>query len=139
MTITVTWQGLITFGAGLGAIATIIAFVAKGVRWVDRQKEQDKDIKQVSSDHDADIKKLQDDYDRKIDELRGEVSKQIDDLRLEVAKQFASINDELSVLCYGMRACLSGLHEQGCNGPVTTGLDKLNAHLNKSAHNKEVL
>jgi hypothetical protein len=33
-----------------------------------------------------------------------------------------------------MRACLSGLKEQGCNGPVTQALDALEKHLNKQAH-----
>ena len=31
-------------------------------------------------------------------------------------------------------ACLKGLKEQGCNGPVTEALNKLEKHLNQAAH-----
>ena len=48
--------------------------------------------------------------------------------------ELAAIRTELQVLCFGMRACLSGLKEQGCNGPVTQALDELEKHLNKQAH-----
>lgn len=49
-------------------------------------------------------------------------------------KELAAIRAELQMLCYGLRACLSGLKEQGCNGEVTTALEGLNKHLNKQAH-----
>lgn len=49
-------------------------------------------------------------------------------------EELAAIRSELQVLCFGMRACLSGLKEQGCNGPVTQALDALEKHLNKQAH-----
>ena len=49
-------------------------------------------------------------------------------------KELAAIRAELQVLCFGVRACLSGLHEQGCNGPVSQALDKLDKHLNEKAH-----
>ncbi len=35
---------------------------------------------------------------------------------------------------YGLRGALQGLVEQGCNGPCKDALDKLDKHLNKSAH-----
>lgn len=37
-------------------------------------------------------------------------------------------------ICYGLRGALQGLVEQGCNGPCKDALDKLDKHLNKSAH-----
>lgn len=49
-------------------------------------------------------------------------------------EELMAIRSELQVLCFGMRACLSGLKEQGCNGPVTQALDALEKHLNKQAH-----
>ena len=49
-------------------------------------------------------------------------------------EELAAIRAELQVLCFGMRACLSGLKEQGCNGPVTQALDALEKHLNRQAH-----
>lgn len=44
------------------------------------------------------------------------------------------IQEEQTLLCYGIRACLQGLIEQGCNGPVHDALDKLDKHLNQKAH-----
>ena len=49
-------------------------------------------------------------------------------------EELAAISSELQVLCFGVRACLSGLREQGCNGRVTEALDKLDKHLNEKAH-----
>ncbi len=42
--------------------------------------------------------------------------------------------EEQTLLCYGMRACLMGLIEQGCNGPCKDALAKLEKHLNVAAH-----
>lgn len=47
-----------------------------------------------------------------------------------------SIQEEQTLICYGILACLKGLKEQGCNGPVTTALDKLEKHLNQAAHGR---
>lgn len=52
-------------------------------------------------------------------------------------EELLAIRAELQVLCFGMRACLSGLKEQGCNGPVTEALSALDKHLNKLAHKRE--
>lgn len=49
-------------------------------------------------------------------------------------KELEAIRAELQLLCYGQRACLSGLKEQGCNGPVTEALAALDKHLNRAAH-----
>lgn len=50
------------------------------------------------------------------------------------SKLISDIQDEQTLLCYGIRACLQGLAEQGCNGPVHEALDKLDKHLNQKAH-----
>ena len=42
-----------------------------------------------------------------------------------------------ALICYGILACLKGLKEQGCNGPVTAALDKIEKHLNQAAHEGE--
>lgn len=44
MTLTLTWQSIITAGAVLGALGVVIGVFVKAVRWVDRQKKQDKEI-----------------------------------------------------------------------------------------------
>lgn len=45
-----------------------------------------------------------------------------------------SIKDEQEVLTKGILACLKGLHEQGCNGPVTKSIQEIEEHLNAKAH-----
>lgn len=47
-----------------------------------------------------------------------------------------AIRREQSLICYGVLACLKGLKEQGCNGPVSDALDKLEKHLNQAAHDE---
>lgn len=51
--------------------------------------------------------------------------------------ELAAIRKEQTLICYGVLACLKGLKEQGCNGPVTAALDKLEKHLNQAAHEEE--
>lgn len=45
-----------------------------------------------------------------------------------------AIEDEQTLLCYGLRGALQGLVEQGCNGPCKDALSKLEKHLNQKAH-----
>ena len=45
-----------------------------------------------------------------------------------------SIKDELCLLTYGVLACLKGLAEKGCDGPVTDATEKIEKHLNQQAH-----
>lgn len=52
-------------------------------------------------------------------------------------EELAAIRSELTLLCYGLKACLQGLAEQGCDGPVHEALDKLDKHLNQAAHGRE--
>ena len=45
-----------------------------------------------------------------------------------------AIKDEQTLLTYGVLACLKGLKEQGCDGPVTKAINDIEKHLNKQAH-----
>ena len=47
-----------------------------------------------------------------------------------------SMREEQTLQCYCILACLKGLAEQGCNGPVHEGIDKMEKYLNKKAHNQ---
>ena len=51
-------------------------------------------------------------------------------------KIIRDIQEEQTLLCYGIRACLQGLAEQGCDGPVHDALDRLDRHLNQKAHSE---
>ena len=46
----------------------------------------------------------------------------------------AELKAELSLLTHGVLACLKGLREQGCNGPVTEAIQTIEADLNRRAH-----
>ena len=101
MQITLTWQTIITASAFLGAVVAIATYFSKIVRWVDRQKKQDEDIKALRKHHEEDM---------------------------------VIIKEENTLLVFGILACLKGLREQGCNGPVTETIDKIEKYLNQKAH-----
>lgn len=48
-----------------------------------------------------------------------------------------SMQEEQTLICYGLRGALQGLIEQGCNGPCKEALAKLDKHLNQKAHNQD--
>lgn len=102
MQITLTWQTVITAAAFIGAIVAIITYFSKVVRWFDKQKKQDSDIKEIRKHHEDDM---------------------------------AIVKREQTLLVYGVLACLKGLREQGCNGPVTEAINKIEKYLNETAHN----
>ena len=101
MQITLTWQALITASAVVGAVVALVAYFAKIVRWVDKHKKQDEDIKALRDTHMADMNHMK---------------------------------QEQTLIVYGLLACLKGLKEQGCNGPVTEAINKIEKHLNERAH-----
>ena len=90
MTVEISWNTIITGAALIAAIIAILSNFAKGVRWLDRQRTQDEEIKAIKS--------------------------------------------EQTIITYGLLACLKGLKEQGCDGPVTDAIDKIEKHLNIKAH-----
>lgn len=49
-------------------------------------------------------------------------------------KDISAIKAEQTLLTYGVLACLKGLKEQGCNGPVTEAISKIEKHINQMAH-----
>ena len=53
-------------------------------------------------------------------------NKQDDDIK--------TIKEEQKILTTGVLACLKGLKEQGCDGPVTEAISSIEEHLNKEAH-----
>lgn len=65
----------------------------------------------------------QNDQDSRIAELSARHDKDIHELKTE-----------MQLLTYGILAALKGLSEQGCNGPVTEAIDKIEKHINERAH-----
>ena len=93
MEVTIGADAVIQAGALLGALGALGGLGLWCVRFVERQKRQDKEL--------------------------------------------AAIRREQTLICYGVKACLQGLREQGCNGPVSEALKKLDEHLNQAAHEEE--
>ena len=48
------------------------------------------------------------------------------------------IQEEQTLICYGLRVALQGLIEQGCDGPCKDALNLLDKHLNKEAHHPDL-
>ena len=46
----------------------------------------------------------------------------------------ARMKEEQALLTYGVLACLKGLKEQGCDGPVEEAIKKIEIHINTAAH-----
>jgi len=49
-------------------------------------------------------------------------------------KDIKAIKEEQTILTQGVLACLKGLKEQGCDGPVTLAIKQIENYLNKQAH-----
>lgn len=112
MTIQLTPQSVILGASLVGALGALLGYIAKGVRWFDRQKAQDSDITNLERKHDQDMH----------------------DIKEDLRQAVQSIKTEQQLLVYGLLACLRGLQEQGCNGPVTEAINKIEKYLNKKAH-----
>lgn len=59
-----------------------------------------------------------------------EQDKEMKDTRAEIKE----IKAELAIVTRGMLACLKGLQEQGCDGPVTASVNEIENYLNEQAH-----
>ena len=93
MTVTINWQTVTAIAALVAAVLALASQIAKSVRWLDRQKQQDAEL--------------------------------------------AAIREEQTLLTYGVLACLKGLKEQGCDGPVTDAITKIEKYINKKAHDQK--
>ena len=58
----------------------------------------------------------------------------LDTLQKKHEDDMIVIQEEQTLLVFGILACLKGLKEQGCNGPVTEAINKIEKHLNQKAH-----
>lgn len=112
MVIELTSESLVAAGAVGTAIFLFVSKFAMGVRWFDQQGKQSTDIDTLKQKHETDMASLHD----------------------ELAEGVRTNNAELQLLTFGVLACLKGLQEQGCNGPVTEAVTKIEKYLNEKAH-----
>ena len=114
MVVEVSAQNIITAASLCTAVILLVQRFASGVRWFDRQEQQSTDIEQLKQQHDADVEALEN----------------------ELAEEMRKYNAELQLLTYGVLACLKGLQEKGCNGPVTEAVNKIEKYINQKAHER---
>lgn len=65
---------------------------------------------------------------------QNEQDEKIKALQDQHDKDMASIKEEQALLVHGVLACLKGLKEKGCNGPVTLAINQYEDYLNQKAH-----
>lgn len=122
----VSAQTIITAGAVLTALVGFVTLGWKLFKWINHQKEQDQEIINIKAQHKKDI-----------DDLKAQHQKDIDNLKALHTKDTEGIQEEQTVVVYGLLACLKGLAAQGCNGPVSEAIDRIEKHINKKAHGQE--
>ena len=106
---------IIEAAAVIGAITAICGALLAVVKWYLKQEKQSDDIETLKNKEQDDIKKLTDMHSEDIRQL----------------------NEELCLITYAMLACLDGLKQLHCNGPVSEAHNKLEKHLNMSAHDQK--
>ena len=119
-------QTIITAGAVLTALVGFITLGWKLFKWINHQKEQDQEIITIKSEHAKDIAELKDQHAKDIAEVKAMHHKDTE-----------GIQEEQTVVVYGLLACLKGLAAQGCNGPVSEAIARIEKHINKKAHGQE--
>lgn len=103
---------LIILGSVVTAILTIGGVAVAVIKWVLNQNKQSEDIDALKKKHDEDMAATK-------EQEKADVQ---------------AIKDELCVLSYAMLAALDGLKQLHCNGEVTRAHDRLEKHLNQTAH-----
>ncbi len=119
-------QTIITAGAVLTALVGFVTLGWKLFKWINHQKEQDQEITNIKAQHKKDI-----------DDLKAEHAKDMAEVKAMHNKDTEGIQEEQTVVVYGLLACLKGLAAQGCNGPVSEAIDRIEKHINKKAHGQE--
>ena len=119
-------QTIITAGAVLTALVGFVTLGWKLFKWINHQKEQDQEITNIKAQHKKDI-----------DDLKAEHAKDMAEVKTMHNKDTEGIQEEQTVVVYGLLACLKGLAAQGCNGPVSEAIDRIEKHINKKAHGQD--
>ena len=130
-------QTIITAGAVLSALVAFVALFWKLFRWINHQKEQDQEITKIKAKQEKDITDLKTKHDKDIADLKVKHAEDIAEVKAMHHKDTEGIQEEQTVVVYGLLACLKGLAAQGCNGPVSEAIDRIEKHINKKAHGLE--
>ena len=98
------------------ALTVIFSALVAMVRWYLKVKNLSKKVEEIEKEKDAKIEQLREDHEEDI----------------------KRIEEEMCLHTYGILACLKGLQEKGCNGPVTDTITKFEKFINQRAHAHEV-
>lgn len=126
-------QTLITAGGILSVIVAFVTLFWKFFKWVNNQKEQDKKIRVLEDDN----KKLKEEFHKEKDKVREIIKKETDAVRCMHNTDNNGLKEEQALIIYGLLACLKGLSEKGCNGPVTEAIKHIEKHINMKAHGQQ--
>lgn len=92
----------------LAMISTAVGLIAMVIAFVKRKVKQEAELQEIRED--------------------------LEEEKKHTVTVRRSCHEEQTLIIYGLLACLKGLKEQGCNGPVTEAIDKIEKHINIKAH-----
>ena len=96
----------------LGLLGRLFGALFQGRDWLKERENQAEEIKKLRQDTEQRFLQVDESHKRSIKEIK----------------------EEQSIIIYGNLACLKGLEEQGCNGPVREAIERIEKYLNHKAH-----
>lgn len=130
-------EALKTVAALIGALAAIGGAIVAVVVWVQKPKKNKEEISELSKKHDKEIEEVKKQHNQDVEVLDKKFTKEIELLKKKHSRDTDCIQEEQTLVIYGLLACLKGLAAQGCNGPVSEAIDKIEKHINQKAHGQE--
>lgn len=106
--------------SGIGSITAIAVFFIAIFKW----------YKSHITDEFTNLNKKLDEHIKHSDKKIGVMEEKINCQDKEIQES----KEERLILLKGQLACLKGLKEQGCNGPVTKGIEDLETYLINKSH-----
>lgn len=121
----------------LGVIAAAwvgVKAICEIVRAINKQHDRTQKWDDMESKMLENVQKERDKIYQRYDTKLAEMEEKIENNHCDTGAKFQEVKSELFILTECMAAVLSGLKEQGCNGPVTDAKDMLDEYLRKRAH-----
>ena len=116
MTVTLTMEDLRNILGLITAIAAVVALIWKGFKWIHHQKEQDeaiakqeKRIKEQEEAHKKEIADLKESFKKDMESLRAHHDSDIASINTNHEASVQAIQEEQTVMTFGILACLRGL------------------------------
>lgn len=119
-------QTIITAGAVVSALVLLGTWLFK---FYDKFKKVDENANEIA--------RVEKEAKEREEELKKSLRGEIDELKALHQSDQGGIQEELTLVVYSLLACLKGLQAQGCNGPVSEAVEKIEKHINKKAHGQD--